>query len=117
MRQHNMSGSFDDYVVNQLRDDPEFAAIYLNEAFATMDDPTERAVSLLAIRHVAEAYGGLRKVAEEADISRESLYRALSPKGNPTLNTLLAVTKAMGMRLSVQPVAADAEHKDLATAE
>jgi probable addiction module antidote protein len=36
-------------------------------------------------------------------ISRESLYRALSPKGNPTLKTLLAVLKTVGLRLSVQP--------------
>jgi probable addiction module antidote protein len=38
----------------------------------------------------------------EAGISRESLYRTLSPKGNPTLKTLLAVLKAVGMKLSVE---------------
>jgi probable addiction module antidote protein len=38
-----------------------------------------------------------------AELSRESLYRALSPKGTPTLKTLLAVLKAVGMRLSVEP--------------
>jgi probable addiction module antidote protein len=42
-------------------------------------------------------------VAEAAGVQRESLYRALSPKGNPTLNTLLAVLKSVGMRLSVEP--------------
>ncbi len=42
-------------------------------------------------------------VAAEAGISRETLYRALSPKGNPTLKTLLAVLKAVGMKLSVEP--------------
>jgi probable addiction module antidote protein len=41
-------------------------------------------------------------VASEAGISREALYRALSPKGNPTLKTLLAVLKTVGMRLSVE---------------
>jgi DNA-binding phage protein len=35
--------------------------------------------------------------------SRESLYCALSPKDNPTLKTLLAVQKAVGMRLSLEP--------------
>ena len=52
---------------------------------------------------MAEAYGGLAAIAAEAELSRESLYRALSPKGNPTLKTLLAVLKAVGMRLSVEP--------------
>jgi probable addiction module antidote protein len=46
---------------------------------------------------------GLGSVAEQAGINRESLYRALSPKGNPTLKTLLAVLKTVGMRLSVEP--------------
>jgi probable addiction module antidote protein len=53
--------------------------------------------------HDREDYGGLGAVAAEAGISRESLYRTLSPKGNPTLKTLLAVLKAVGMRLSDEP--------------
>jgi probable addiction module antidote protein len=49
-----------------------------------------------------------REVAElradrELAVNRESLYRALSPNGNPTLKTLLAVLKTVGMRLSVEP--------------
>ena len=55
----------------------------------------------MALRDIATAYGGLAKVAAEAGLSRESLYRSLSPKGNPTLKTLLAVLKAVGLRLSV----------------
>ena len=39
----------------------------------------------------------------QAGISRESLYRALSPKGNPTLKTLVAVLKTLGLRLTVTP--------------
>ncbi|MGB1141230.1 MAG: thiamine pyrophosphate-dependent enzyme, partial [Halioglobus sp.] len=50
---------------------------------------------------LAEAYGGMAVVARDAGITREALYRALSPKGNPTLKTLLAVLHAMDMRLSV----------------
>jgi probable addiction module antidote protein len=42
-------------------------------------------------------------VAMEAGIQRESLYRALSPNGNPTMNTLIAVLKSLGMRLTVEP--------------
>ena len=41
-------------------------------------------------------------IAERAGIKRESLYRALSPKGNPTMKTLLAVIGAVGLKLSVQ---------------
>jgi probable addiction module antidote protein len=40
--------------------------------------------------------------AKAAGIERESLYRALSPRGNPRLSTLFAVTKAMGLTLTVE---------------
>jgi len=90
--------------VRELRADPGLAVAYLKAAMAFLDDPEDRAAGLLALRTVAEAYGGLGAVAAEAGISRESLYRALSPRGNPTLKTLLAVLKTVGMRLSVEPV-------------
>ena len=76
---------------------------YLKAALQSLEDPDDRAAGLLALRTVAEAYGGLGAVAAEAGISRELLYRALSPKGNPTLKTLLAVLKTVGLRLSVEP--------------
>ena len=95
--------------VRELRADPELAVAYLKAAMASLDDPEDRAAGLLALRTVAEAYGGLGAVAADAGISRESLYRALSPRGNPTLKTLVAVLKTVGMRLSVEP-----EHRESA---
>lgn len=89
--------------VAELRANRGLAVEYLKAAMESLDDPDDRAAGLLALRTVAEAYGGLALVAAEAGISRESLYRALSAKGNPTLKTLLAVLKTVGMRLSVEP--------------
>ena len=89
--------------VAELRADRELAVEYLQAAMESLDDPDDRAAGLLALRTVAEAYGGLGAVAAEAGISREALYRALSAKGNPTLKTILAVLKAVGMKLSVEP--------------
>ncbi len=86
----------------ELRDDAELTVEYLKAAMEALDDPDDRASGLLALRAVAEAHGGLGAVAAEANISRESLYRALSAKGNPTLKTLLAVLKTVGLRLSVE---------------
>lgn len=89
--------------VAELASDRELAVEYLKVAMESLDNPEDRAAGLLALRTVAEAYGGLAVVAAEAGISRESLYRALSPKGNPTLKTLVAVLKTLGLRLSVEP--------------
>ena len=97
------SVSHTDETIKELRANRQFAIEYLKAALEELDDPDNRAAGLLALRDVAEAYGGLGMVAAHAGISREALYRSLSPKGNPTLKTLLAVLKSVGMRLSVEP--------------
>jgi len=89
----------DEAMVKELRERPEFAAEYLK---AALEDAEEPGVLLLALRRVAEARGGVAKVAKAAGVERESLYRALSPRGNPRWSTLVAVTKAMGLRLTVE---------------
>src|SRR5271157_5088174 len=96
-------GSYHEWEVKELREDREFAVEYLKAAMEALDNPEERAGGLIMLRAVAEAYGGVGAVASKAGISRESLYRALSPKGNPTLKTLIAVLKTVGLRLSVTP--------------
>ena len=89
--------------IEELREDRKFAVEYLKAALESLDNPDERGGSLLMLRALAEAYGGLGAVAAQAGISRESLYRSFSPKGNPTLKTLIAVLKTMGLRLTVTP--------------
>jgi len=91
--------SHDEAMIKQLRHDPDFAAEYLK---AALDDSDEPKVLLIALRHLAEAKGGIAKVAKRAGVERESLYRALSPRGNPRLSTLMAVAKALGLTLTVQ---------------
>lgn len=91
-----------DVMLRELRADPEYAAEFVKVALEEMEDPDTCAAALLALRTVAEAYG-MAKVAEEAGIQRESLYRSLSPSGNPTLKTLMAVMKAVGLRISAVP--------------
>jgi probable addiction module antidote protein len=93
------SVSHDECVIRELREDPEFAVEYLKVA---LEDTEYPGVLLIALRRIAEARGGIAKVAKAAGIERESLYRALSAKGNPRLSTLVAVTKAVGLRLTVE---------------
>ena len=90
--------SHEEAIVRRLRKDTEFAAEYLK---ASLEDNDEPGVLLIALRHLAQAQG-IAKVAKVAGIERESLYRALSTRGNPRLSTLVAVTKAIGLRLTVE---------------
>jgi probable addiction module antidote protein len=45
----------------------------------------------------------MSKVAKDAGIQRETLYRAFSEQGNPTFETLSSVLRALGMKLSIAP--------------
>jgi probable addiction module antidote protein len=93
------SVSHDEVMVKKLRKNRAFAIEYLK---AAMEDTEEPRALLIALRHIAEARGGIAKIAKGAGIERESLYRALSPRGNPRFSTLVAVTKAMGLTLTVE---------------
>jgi probable addiction module antidote protein len=53
-----------------------------------------------ALNTVARSHG-VSALARETGISREALYKALGSDGNPTLDTLLRIMKALGLRLSV----------------
>lgn len=86
-------------LIKDLGKSARFAAEYLK---AAMEDGEEPRVLLIALRQIAEARGGIAKVAKAAGVERESLYRALSKQGNPRLSTLMAVTKAVGLKLTVE---------------
>ncbi len=77
--------------------DTETIAAYLDEAFAS-NDPAEIAES---IGTVARALG-MSKIARNAKVSRESLYRALSRNGNPELSTIIRVLRACGVTLAAK---------------
>ena len=98
--QHPASRPHDATVVELLRADSDFAKEYLAAALDEADAPGGQAALLAALRHIAEAQG-MTAVAERAGMPRESLYRALGPKGNPTIKTLLAVLNAIGLHLAV----------------
>lgn len=75
----------------------ENAAAYV-EAAIEEGDP---AGVLQALRNVAEAHGGVARIAEKTGLNREALYRTLSKRGNPELKSLTAILDATGLRLSV----------------
>lgn len=89
-----------------LRSNPDVAVDYVQAAIESLASPMDLSRGLVALRFVADANGGLTTLAELSGVRREVLHRALCPHGNPTLRTLIAVLKAMGLRLSVTPAGA-----------
>jgi len=84
----------------QLRDS-EVAAEYINQALESGDS----SIILMALRNIVEAQSdGISGVASRANLGRESMYKMLSPKGNPKLSSLTTLLKSIGLQLHVEPV-------------
>ena len=91
------SRSYQDSLIERLGD-PREAAAYLDAA----PEEGDRPAFLLAIRNVIDALGGMSQIARRTGLNRENLYRALSEQGNPELNSLEKLLKALGLRLAVE---------------
>lgn len=76
---------YKDDLLEDLRE-PSYANEYLSAAYA--DSPE---AFLVALRDVADAQMGLKKLAAEAGVNRENLYRMLSEEGNPRFGSLRAI--------------------------
>ena len=94
------SRSHEEATVESFRKDPQFAAEYLNAVLADGDQEE----IMLALRRLSKAFGGVSRLAKEADLNATTLYRTLSPKGNPELKSLTALLRALGMQLAVRPL-------------
>jgi probable addiction module antidote protein len=94
------SRSHEGATIESFRKDPAFAAEYLN---SVLEDGDQKEL-LLALRRMSKAFGGVSKLAEEAHLNVNTLYRTLSPKGNPELKSLRALLRVMGMQLTVRPL-------------
>jgi probable addiction module antidote protein len=84
-------------VAEHLETEEDMAA-YL-EAALEEGDP---ALVAAALGDIARAKG-MSQIARESGLGRESLYKALSPEGNPELATVLKVVRALGLRLHASP--------------
>jgi probable addiction module antidote protein len=74
---------------------------------AALEDGDPQLVAA-ALGDIARARG-MAQIAREAGLGRESLYKALSPEGNPELATVLKVVRALGLRLHAVPAPPAAE--------
>ena len=96
----------DEAMAEVYREDPAYALQLLNSILEDGD----QSELLIALRQITKAFGGVQAVAEQAHLNPTQLYRTLSQDGNPALSSFSAILKAMGMRLSVQPMHAPTAH-------
>jgi probable addiction module antidote protein len=80
--------------------EPEDQAELLADAVATGDSHiVAKAIGIVARAH------GMTELARETGIKRQQLYRALSDEGNPTLETMMKVLPALGLRMRIEAAA------------
>ena len=90
--------NYEDFLSETLND-PEIAAEYLS---ASIEDGSIDEF-LLALKGVADAHGGIGVLSEISNLNRQNLYKMLSEDGNPTLNSLLAILKVLGIKINFEP--------------
>lgn len=87
-----------DYDPAQALDSPEAMALFIADAL----DTGYTAYIAKAMGVVARAKG-MTELAKETGLAREQLYKSFSERGNPTLKTMLAVMRALGVDLTARP--------------
>lgn len=85
-------------VVDHLKTERDMAG-YLEACMEEAGD--DAAFIAAALGDIARARG-MAQLAKDTGISREGLYKALSPDGNPSLATILKVVKALGLKLTTK---------------
>jgi probable addiction module antidote protein len=94
---------FEGYLLEKLKNS-EYARVYLETALEEYGKDQDSEAFLLALRDVVAAQGGLGKLAEETGLNRAGIYKALSKRGNPRLDTMEKILRNLGFRLSIELV-------------
>lgn len=97
----NNTGDYHNWLIQSLKNKKE-AATYLQVALQEYQNDDDLGAFLLALRNVAEAQGGLGKLSQKTHLNRESLYKTLSSKGNPKLQTIGLLLKGLGFEFSIK---------------
>ncbi|QDQ28669.1 transcriptional regulator [Chitinimonas arctica] len=95
-----LTRDFKHTIVERVDRDPAFAKAMLDEA-ATAFLNGEPDVARLILRDLVNATGGFEQLAELTHKPSKSLHRMLSPKGNPSMDSLAAIFGAISLRLKV----------------
>jgi len=93
----------DEILVRRWKD-PKHARIAVEIAVEEFEKDNDLAALLNILRLVAQAQGGLAKLARKASVSRQALHEALSTEGNPRVRTFQNVLGSLGLRMSLKPM-------------
>lgn len=96
--------TLDEVVEERFREHPEEVAGFLQTVLEEYEKDPDEGALLSALRQVAKANGGMTELARKTGLSRERLYKTLSPEGNPRLINLRRILQAFGYTLTFKPL-------------
>lgn len=95
---------WDDIWSEMIRENPELERMYVEVAVEDYLKDGDVALLVDALRLVVESQGGIPKLAEKIAMPKQTLYKALSPTGNPRIRTIGAILNGLGYRLRLEPI-------------
>jgi probable addiction module antidote protein len=96
---------FNDYLLKKLRN-RKYAEAFLNAAILEYEGDQDSEAFMLAIRLLAEAQGGIAQLSAKTKLNRQNLYKILTGKTTPRLDTVDTLLQGLGFRLTVTPLKA-----------
>jgi probable addiction module antidote protein len=93
----------EEYLIESLQD-PLEAKAYLKVILEEYEKDNNSEIFLDSLRIVAQAQGGLSRLAKKTKLNRQNLYRALSKNGNPRIDTVSIILRELGFRFSIERI-------------
>ena len=94
--------NFHEYNIEKLKN-PEEASLYLSDALLDFEHDNDAHAFLKALKDVTDAQGGIGELAKKTNLNRQNLYKVLSAKRQPKIETLGAILDGLGFQLSIIP--------------
>jgi probable addiction module antidote protein len=100
---------FQDYLVEKLKE-PIEAQTFLDAAILEYEEDGDTEAFMLSLRYLTEAKGGVSKLSEATKLNRQNLYKVLTGKTSPKLETTVSIMRGLGYHLKAEPISNYLEH-------
>jgi len=94
---------YDDFLLKYHKANPKEAELYLKSALKEYQEHKDDRVLLVVLNHIAKVRG-ISAVAKDTHLTRQTIHRALSMKGNPRFSTLTSIIHSLGYSLTFRHI-------------
>ena len=95
---------FDNLVIDMLSKDNDLLNEYVNTAINDYMETRNKQQFLFCLNNIVKSFGGVGILAKKTGKTRQAIYHALSPKGNPTLDTFFDIITNLNFKFNLVKV-------------